>query len=206
MARTRPSAPSAPDVLRRRGPALERAILEAAVQQLTEVGWKGFTMEGVAACARTGKAALYRRWRSKEDLAVDALRAGLAGSVEAPDLGSLRKDLLSLCQATLTAMYSPAGVALRAFIHECDHAEAERFTELIDSEVINPGKRLFREVVRRAIDRGEARPEAVDDIVADVVPALMMYRSKMRPGCLTPRDAEEIVDRVMLPLLRVRIL
>ena len=43
-----------PVSLRRRGPVLEQAILEAALEQLSTVGWNGLTMEGVAAGARTG--------------------------------------------------------------------------------------------------------------------------------------------------------
>ncbi len=77
---------------------LERAILDAALEQLSTVGWNGLTMEGVAAGAQTGKAAVYRRWPSKEDLVADALRAGLPRFDSAPDLGSVREDLLELCR------------------------------------------------------------------------------------------------------------
>src|SRR5438093_6245104 len=54
---------------------------------------EGLTMEGVAAGAQTGKAAVYRRWPSKEDLVADALEAGLPRFEEVPDLGSVREDL-----------------------------------------------------------------------------------------------------------------
>src|SRR5438132_5643442 len=84
--------------LRRRGAVLERAILDAALEQLSTVGWNGLTMEGVAAGAQTGKAAVYRRWPSKEDLVADALQSGLPRIEEAPDLGSVREDLLALCR------------------------------------------------------------------------------------------------------------
>ncbi|MGQ4357068.1 helix-turn-helix domain-containing protein, partial [Streptomyces drozdowiczii] len=57
--------------LRRRGSVLERAILEAALEALSTVGWNGLTMEGVAAGAQTGKAAIYRRWSSKEELVAE---------------------------------------------------------------------------------------------------------------------------------------
>ncbi|MFH8366539.1 TetR/AcrR family transcriptional regulator [Streptomyces sp. NPDC018031] len=190
-------------VARRRGPVLERAILAAALDQLTEVGWKGFTMEGVATAAQTGKASVYRRWPSKEELVLDALRAGLPGPAEPPDHGSLRADLLSFCHSLLDSMRSRTGVALRAVIHECDHRAAERFTEFIEGEVLAPGKRLIREIMKNGIARGEVRPDAESGMVEDVVPALLMYRTKLCGGQVTDRDAVEIVDRVMLPLLRV---
>jgi AcrR family transcriptional regulator len=54
--------PCAPPATRRRGQILEHAIFDAVLDQLQTVGYTGLTMEGVAACAHTGKAALYRRW------------------------------------------------------------------------------------------------------------------------------------------------
>ena len=56
---------------RRRGEALERALYEATLAELSDVGYGGLTMEGIAARAHTGKAALYRRWGSKQELVHD---------------------------------------------------------------------------------------------------------------------------------------
>src|SRR5690606_38992812 len=84
------AAPAQAASLRRRGAVLERAILDATLEQLSTVGWNGLTMEGVAAGAQTGKAAVYRRWPSKEDLVADALKVGLPRIDAVPDLGSVR--------------------------------------------------------------------------------------------------------------------
>lgn len=188
--------------LRRRGPVLERAILDAALEQLSTVGWNGLTMEGVAAAAQTGKAAVYRRWPSKEDLVVEALRDGLP-TMEPPDLGSVRADLFELCEAIRAAMYSRTGAALRAVLHECDASNAERFHELIIDRVIEPSTRLFGEVIRRGIERGEVRSDAADAMVFDVVPALMMYRTKVCASDWADVEIAEVIDKVMMPLLRL---
>ena len=55
------------DAQRKRGAALEDAILEAAYAELSEVGYSAFSVEGVAARARTGKASIYRRWPTKQE-------------------------------------------------------------------------------------------------------------------------------------------
>ncbi|MER5181946.1 TetR/AcrR family transcriptional regulator C-terminal ligand-binding domain-containing protein [Streptomyces sp. NPDC002896] len=187
---------------RRRGPVLERAILEAALDQLSTVGWNGLTMEGVAAAAQTGKAAVYRRWPSKEDLVADALQAALSTLGAAPDCGSVREDLLELCRQLREAMYSPPGFALRSVIHECDAVAAERFHGLILEGVVRPTVGLIEEVLRRGIERGEVRSGAADDYACDVIPAMMMYRSKIRGSEWGERDIEEMIDRLMMPLLR----
>ncbi len=190
-------------MLRRRGPVLERAILEAALDQLGSVGWSGLTMEGVAVGAQTGKAAVYRRWSSKEDLVADALRAGLPTLDEAPDGGSVRKDLYELCRSVRDVLYSKPGFALRAVLHECDPGAAERFHELIAKGIVEPSKRLFRDVIQRGIARGEVRPDALDDLVLDVIPAMMMYRSKVCGSEWADDEVADVIDRVMVPLLRV---
>jgi AcrR family transcriptional regulator len=181
---------------------LERAILDAALEQLSIVGWKGLTMEGVAAGAQTGKAAVYRRWPSKEDLVVDALQAGLPPFEEAPDLGDVREDLLALCRRAREAMFSRPGFALRAVIHECDPVQAERLHGVIVKGVVEPTVKLLGEVIARGIERGEVRPDAANSYVFDVIPAMMMYRSKMCASEWNDRDLEEMIDQLMVPLLR----
>ncbi|MEU8974185.1 TetR/AcrR family transcriptional regulator [Streptomyces monashensis] len=187
---------------RRRGAVLERAIMDAALEQLGAVGWKGLTMEGVAAGAQTGKAAVYRRWPSKADLVADALVAGLPRVETAPDLGSVREDLLALCREVREIMYSPPGVALRAVIHECDDVRGQRFRDVIVGGVIEPTVTLLREVVAHGIERGEVRSDAADSYVFDAIPAMMMYRAKVCGSEWSDQDLEEMIDRLMLPLLR----
>lgn len=188
---------------RRRGLVLERAILDSALEQLSTVGWSGLTMEGVAAGAQTGKAAVYRRWPSKQDLVVDALQAGLPKLADIPDCGSVREDLLRLCRQMRSAMTSRSGHAVMSVIHECDTATAERFHEVIVEGVIEPGVELIKQVLRRGIARGEVRSAATDEFVCDVIPAMMMYRSKVCASEWSDEEFLRLIDQVMMPMLRV---
>ncbi|MER7053180.1 MULTISPECIES: TetR/AcrR family transcriptional regulator [unclassified Streptomyces] len=196
------AAASARTPSRRRGAVLERAILDAALEQLSTVGWNGLTMEGVAAGAQTGKAAVYRRWPSKEDLVADALRSGLPRFDTVPDLGGVREDLLALCLRARDAMFSRPGFALRAVIHECDSVQAERFHAVIVDGVIEPTLMMLREVINRGIERGEVRQDAANGYVFDALPAMMMYRSKVCGSELEDQEIEEMIDQLMVPLLR----
>ncbi|MGW1893023.1 TetR/AcrR family transcriptional regulator [Streptomyces sp. NPDC002004] len=186
---------------RRRGAVLERAILDSALEQLSTVGWSGLTMEGVAAGAQTGKAAVYRRWPSKEDLVADALQSGLPQLDGAPDCGTVRADLLALCRQVRDAMYSRPGFALRSVLHECDTATAERFHAVIVEGVVQPTVELIKDVVRRGIERGEVRSCAESAYVYDVIPAMMMYRAKVCGSEWGETDLEQMIDQVMVPLL-----
>src|SRR6266511_5107190 len=111
----------APDAqTRRRGEALERAIFDAVLNQLCAVGYPGVTMEGIAASAHTGKAALYRRWASKEDLIVDALEHFLPSLTDLPDHGNLRDDMLEVLRRLTSLINSPTGGALKCLLAESD--------------------------------------------------------------------------------------
>ncbi|MYR07350.1 TetR family transcriptional regulator [Gordonia sp. SID5947] len=79
---------------RRRGPELERAILDAVREQVDRHGYTSITYEGIAAAAGTGKAVLYRRWATKAQMVLAAMAADeqidLTFTV---DTGSLTGDL-----------------------------------------------------------------------------------------------------------------
>ncbi|HWU59132.1 MAG TPA: helix-turn-helix domain-containing protein, partial [Microbacteriaceae bacterium] len=81
---------------RRRGPALETALLDAAWDELLAVGFGKLTMESVAVRARTGIAVLYRRWANKDELVLAAIEHYRNGHpVDVPDTGTLRGDLIA---------------------------------------------------------------------------------------------------------------
>ncbi|MEV8535445.1 TetR/AcrR family transcriptional regulator [Streptomyces sp. NPDC051211] len=187
---------------RRRGAELEQAIVDAAIEQLCEVGWNALTMEGVAGGAHTGKAAVYRRWSSKAELVADALRASLPPLSGIPDTGSIRGDLGLLVRSMRDVMHSRPGQALRSVLHECDDSSSAGFQDIIRTVFLEPSGRLFQVLAERGIERGDVRPDATGAFVADVIPAMMMYRTKVCGSEWEDSDIEEFVDRVLVPLLR----
>lgn len=92
---------------RRRGAVLEEAILRAAVDELTQSGFAGLTMDKVAARAGTNKNAIYRRWPNRLALGIAAYRQ-LATTVQPPDTGDLRSDVLELLRGANRHWSSPS--------------------------------------------------------------------------------------------------
>jgi AcrR family transcriptional regulator len=194
--RTQPCPP-----LRRRGPALEHAIFDAVLDQLQTVGYVGLTMEGVAAGAHTGKAALYRRWPRKEDLVVDALEHALPSPADLPDHGDVRDDLLDLLRRLAGMLNSPAGCAIQCLMAEIDRDHP--FARLLHQRVKEPRKQMFLALLRRAAERGQVRPEAANPLVAEVGPALVMQRFLADGPPVDDAYVRSVVDDVLVPLLRV---
>ena len=185
---------------RRRGQTLEQAIFDAVLDQLRTVGYAGLTMEGVAAGAHTGKAALYRRWASRDDLVVDTIDHVLPSPCDLPDHGDVREDLLDLLRLMAGFLNSPAGCALESLI--ADIEPDGRFARLLHQRVKEPRKRMLLDLLRRGADRGQVRPEAVSQLVADVGPALLMQRFSAEGPPVPDAYVVSVVDDIVMPLLR----
>jgi AcrR family transcriptional regulator len=141
-----PPAPGRP-----RDPEVDRRIARAALDVFGDGGWAGFAMETVARRAGVGKASLYLRWHSKEQLLTDALTNGLV-KVSDVDTGTLHGDLVELATQMLDLYAGPASrAALRLMLEAgaipgvAEHYEAMRMSQV----------RAAREIVRRGIARGE---------------------------------------------------
>ena len=185
---------------RRRGDTLECAIFDAVLHQLQTVGYTRLTMEGVAACARTGKAALYRRWTGKDDLVVDAIDHALPSLADLPDHGDVREDLLELLRRMAAMLNSPTGCALQCLLAVADRDH--QFKALLHERVLAPRKASFLAVLQRAADRGQVRPDAVTQLVAEVGLAMVVQRFLV-DGPPVPDDyVVSVLDEVVLPLLR----
>jgi AcrR family transcriptional regulator len=188
---------------RRRGAALEQAVLQAAVDELLEAGYVQLTMDAVARRAGTNKNAIYRRWPSRAALAVAAYRQVSRGEAPLPDSGSLREDALELLRRANSLWSSPTGMVLRSLLAGVAHDP--QLLALIQERSPDAGSALWLTVLGRAVARGEARPEALHPRVATVAVVLLRNEYVTRGVPSAPDDVlVQIVDEVYLPLIRGR--
>jgi AcrR family transcriptional regulator len=185
---------------RRRGLTLEQAIFDAVLQQMNTVGFSGLTMEGVATCARTGKAALYRRWPSKEDLVVDALNHVLPSFDAPPDTGNVRDDIAEVFRCMLDIINSEAGCAIFGLMGELDRDH--EFVKTLHARVLAPRKILMTDILDRAAQRGEIGPHAVHPLVAEAGPALIIHQLFTYGPPVDEAYAVDVLDHVVMPLLK----
>lgn len=187
---------------RRRGDALHTAIFAATLAELAEVGYAGLTMERVAERAAASKASVYRRWPSRMELALDAVRSLVPDPDAPPDTGTLRGDLLALMQIMAALLAGPAGEAVRGVLGDA-LPDAARTAELRRRSPGNSG-RAMREIARRAVARGEIDPALVSERRLEVGPALLRHHFLFAGSDLSDPVLVEIVDEVVVPLLRGR--
>src|ERR1700736_2870461 len=100
------------------GPGLEDRVLTAALTVSGEVGWPGFTVDAVARRAPVGKAALYRRWPTKEELLLAALEHLAEPPGDEADPTDLRGCLIGMTEQDIDMFVGPKALVLTRVLIE----------------------------------------------------------------------------------------
>ncbi|WP_035700194.1 TetR/AcrR family transcriptional regulator [Glycomyces tenuis] len=187
---------------RRRGDDLERAILEATLEELAEVGYANLRIESVAARARAGKASLYKRWPSRAHLVRAAARyQGAKGDKHFEPSGDVRADLARVMRRIAAFQAGPDGEAIRGFVGELtDTPEGEELRDQIE----RPRLRVVAQVFEAGIANGTVRPEALAPRIVNLAPSLMTHYFLTRGKPAPPEVIDEILDLVVMPLITER--
>jgi AcrR family transcriptional regulator len=186
---------------RRRGRVLHEAIYQAALDELSEVGYAELTMDRVAARAKASKGSLYRRWPSRVELVVDAIRYAVPQFSPTGDIGDLRAELVAQFHQFAEHINGPAGEASRGMIVELMRNPELR--EAFQKHLIDPVLAPMMEVLRRGVVRGEVRPGALTPTIARVGPTLMRQHVLLYGPPIEDDVLLEIIDQVVLPLVRL---
>jgi AcrR family transcriptional regulator len=181
--------------------SLDAAILGAVLKQLSERGYDQMRMDDVAACARVGKAAIYRRWPSKAAVVADAIahwRRGI-GSVQPPNTGSLRGDIDALIAAVPDLDEAEVGT-MKVVIGVATAATNDPvLAAALDELVLSQPRRMISAVLENAVARGEIPAGRDLSLIADATLGLNVLRA------ITGRPIDRVFVRrvledVILPL------
>jgi AcrR family transcriptional regulator len=190
-----------PPATRRRGSALIEAIHLATLEELARTSFAELSFDRIATAAGTGKAALYRRWSSPEELVLAALTdpaTGFGLPPVLPGTGSLRTDLITLLTHFVRILDEPRGRALRPLI-AYRHQHPELFEQVWESVVL-PAREVLLGVMGEAVDRGEADPARVTERSAEVGPRVLLVQA-WRSDSVGDDEVVAVVDEVLVPLL-----
>lgn len=188
---------------RRRGAALEAAILESAWSQLLETGYDGFTFDAIAKRAQTSRSVLARRWDSRPEL----LRAAIAhhGRTLAPiivDTGSVRGDLiaaLAIMGRERADVVAAVTVLVQGYFADTGSNPAE-LRKLLARDRIN----VIEMILRRGANRGEIDPARLTPRTIALPGDLVRHHLAFTLAPVSESDVTEIVDEIVLPALEFR--
>jgi AcrR family transcriptional regulator len=95
-----------------RSARIQTAVFEAALCLLEEKGYEALSFASIASCSGVHEATLYRRWKTKEQLIIDAITSRVAQDISVPDTGTLRSDLIEILQSLRIFLQSALGQAI----------------------------------------------------------------------------------------------
>jgi AcrR family transcriptional regulator len=192
------AAQRTPASTRRRGSALEDALLDAAWEELRDAGYARLTMEGVAQRAGTSRPVIARRWPTRLQLVVAALRHHRMFSGEIPDTGSLRGDVLAVLHLVAARFADLGPETIYGALG--DYFADPGLVPDLQAVVLQTGNEFMTAILKRAAERGEARDDIPPRVVA--LPVDLLRHELFRSLSLADEQAiTEIVDQVFLPLV-----
>ncbi|MEU6710630.1 TetR/AcrR family transcriptional regulator [Nonomuraea sp. NPDC046802] len=185
---------------RRRGSTLEEAIVEAAWDELREAGYAKATMNSIARRAGTSKHVLYRRWKSRPELFLAALRR-FAATVEVPDTGDVRDDLVALMGRIRQVFDLLPRDLISGLITDTrdDPALFDEMRAYVMGEGVHD---VTRVILRRAADRGQVEPGLPTARILRLPIDLLRNEYLTSCGPLAAGAVTEIIDDIVMPLLR----
>jgi len=189
--RPKPRTPGRP-----RSTTSRDAILKAAYQILNEAGFAGFTVEGVAARAGAGKATIYRWWKTKGTLAIEAFLVELTPRLERRrPTGSAIVDLRAQVHQAAAIYRGRAGQLLRELIAlgQEDSATSRR----LRADFVEPRRQYAIRLLERAIASGELPAQTDVAVLADALWGPILHRLLVSHAPIDRSFIEKLLDLVL---------
>jgi AcrR family transcriptional regulator len=174
----------------------DEAILRAALAILREEGYRGLSIEGVAARAGVGRPTIYRRWPSKPALVVAALVQSAQLAIRVVDTGSLRGDLVALQRRQVELMNAPENRRVTAGL-VADLVADPELSQTYVNDYLVPRRASVFQVLKRGVERGELDPEMDFAFAYDLLVGPLFMRSVVWGQPLSPRAAEASADVIL---------
>jgi AcrR family transcriptional regulator len=182
----------------RRSERSKQKILDATRELLAEEGGvRALTIEAVAARAGVGKTTIYRRWRDKWELALDAVMIDMLPRFANPiDVGDTRKELITFLDSVTKLWASPPdGPAMQGLVSEI--ATEPELARVYREQVVEPRREQLRLVIERGIARGDLCPDADVRLVHELLVGPILYRLLLSGPPLDRKLTTSLADAVL---------
>jgi AcrR family transcriptional regulator len=172
------------------------AIRQAFFAELAECGYGRLSIEAVARRAAVGKPAIYRRWRSKQDMAVALISEVALAHLDMPDTGSLRGDVIAFLRAEYAALTDPLAKAIIPDLLGEANRNADLAATLLRT-VRDPRRARAAAIIRRAVERGDVAETLNPDLALDVLAGPLYWRLAVVHQAIDEEELEQLAELVM---------
>lgn len=191
------AAPKVPSP--RRGEARTEAILHAAIELLSEVGFDRMTMDAVATRAKASKATIYRRWPDKTELVLEALRRRGSVVPEVPDSGSLRADLDVYVRAAAASAAGIDGRIVTGLLAGASHDP--ELAAMLGQQFHYLQLPTFIALVERARERGGVGPAVDPALIGEILGGALIMHLLVLGLPADEAFIARLIDGLLLPTL-----
>jgi AcrR family transcriptional regulator len=173
----------------------DRAILQATLELMAKNGAHDLRVDDVADRAGVGKATIYRRYRSKDEL-ITAAVAGLVSEIQVPDTGRTRTDLLALMRGAVEVYRRSLEAAVMPSLVEAMSRDAA-LARLVREGFLSRRRAALRAVLDRGIERGDLRSDLDLELALDVLGGPLFYRLLITGGPIDEQLADGVVELIL---------
>src|ERR1700686_3670408 len=172
------------------------AIRQAFFAELAQCGYGRLSIEAVARRASVGKPAIYRRWRSKQDMAVALISEVAWAHLDMPDTGSLEGDVIAFLRAQYAVLTDPlAKSIIPDLLGEANRNPALEAALL--RAVRDPRRTRAAAIIRRAIQRGEVADTLNPDLALDVLAGPVYWRLAVVHQSISDEELVQLAEMVI---------
>jgi AcrR family transcriptional regulator len=173
----------------------DRAILAAALELMAEQGVRDLRMDDVADRAHVGKATIYRRYRSKDEL-VTAAVAALVSEITVPDTGSTRRDLQALMRGAVAVYRGSVEAGVMPGLIDAMSRDAE-LARTVREGFLAERRAALRAVLERGMERGDLRADLDLELALDALGGALFYRLLVTGGPIDRQLADGVVELIL---------
>ena len=186
-----------PDLRRRpggRSARIQAIVFEATIQILQEKGYEALSFAAIGERTGVHETTLYRRWKTKDQLVVDAVASEVEQGIPVPDTGSFRSDVIQLLQSLRIFLLSPVGQAIIQMGIVARHAPQ---VESFQKDYWRRRSMLLRPLFEHAIARGELAQQTDIPLLFELLIGVFYVRLFVPEEVLDETLPERIVDLVL---------
>jgi AcrR family transcriptional regulator len=184
---------------RPKDPHLESKVYAAAIKLYSDVGWGGFNFEQIAKAAGVGKAALYSRWGTREELLVATFETRWA-ALSTIETGTMEGDIRALAEFAMLR-YTTSNIILNM------QADGRRYEEF--RSMATPFSRRttdsVRAIIARWIDADDQSASEETELLMNVIMGTItsrVARIDMQPMTHDQPEARKFIDRLVSFIIR----
>lgn len=187
---------------RPRSDEVHRVILKAALDLVLEQGFRGVSIEGIAAKTGIAKTTIYRRWPNKAAVIMEGFLAELRPASFFPKAETAIEQIRLQMHVTAKAFRGRDGALVKALLAETQF-DAE-LAKVYREKWTLPRRKLVENMLEEAIRQGDLRADIDIDGAIDLLYAPIYYRLLIGTGPITPTYVERLFSQAMKGLQSAR--